>query len=81
MKRRITEIASKRVVAVRCSDHELTSWTRLAERKGKTISAMIRDGLNVLASRECLCRPGEKFCEFCRKKKQTENTNQQGLPT
>ena len=56
----------KRVmIVVRCSARERELWRRYAASRGKSLSALVRDGLTSGAGRQCLCSPGLPRCAFC----------------
>ena len=72
MKRRIESEVSGRTIHIRCTVSEFSTWESLAKKREKSLSRMIRDGLNEVASRTCLCAPGQPKCIACRPKAQVE---------
>lgn len=53
------------VVRFRCSPQQAAAYQSLARLRGKSLAALIRDGLDAICVRVCLCQPGKPICAMC----------------
>lgn len=59
---------ANKFLTVRCTPRELYLWKQLAKHKNKSVSSMIRDGLDKIISSTCICEPGSLPCPYCSSK-------------
>lgn len=70
-RKNVVRTANRRLV-IRLTDGELALWLAYADLKtepplkARTIASVIRDGMNAVCSKQCLCRPSRLACPHCK---------------